>query len=111
MSKLMISLMAAAGIAYAGAAGAMNDTKTMSRDAYKAEKDKIEAQYKSDKDACKSQTGNAKDVSGFVLTKAPQKEQELIERALDEAEALADDMVAGKIAQAMNKLNGFKATL
>jgi len=62
MSKLLISLMAAAGIAYACAAGAMNDTKTMSRDAYKAEKDKIEAQYKADKDACKSQTGNTKDV-------------------------------------------------
>ncbi|HET8730026.1 MAG TPA: aminoacyl-tRNA hydrolase [Moraxellaceae bacterium] len=54
--------------------------------------------------------GNAKDVSGFVLTKAPQKEQELIERALDEAEALGDDIIAGKLAQAMNKLNGFKAT-
>lgn len=53
--------------------------------------------------------GTAKDVSGFVLTKAPQKEQELIERALDEAVSLSDDIVAGKIAQAMNKLNGFKA--
>lgn len=55
--------------------------------------------------------GTAKDVSGFVLTKAPAKEQELIERALDEAMALSDDMIAGKLAQAMNKLNGFKATL
>lgn len=55
--------------------------------------------------------GTAKDVSGFVLTKAPAKEQELIERALDEAVSLSDDMVAGKLAQAMNKLNGFKATL
>lgn len=54
--------------------------------------------------------GNAKDVSGFVLTKAPAKEQELIERALDEAVALSDDIIAGKLAQAMNKLNGFKAT-
>jgi hypothetical protein len=61
MSKLLISLMAAAGIAYAGAAAA-NDTNTMSRDAYKADKDRIEAQYKQEKDACKSQTGNAKDV-------------------------------------------------
>lgn len=55
--------------------------------------------------------GNAKDVSGFVLTKAPAKEQELIERALDEAVSLSDDMIAGKLAQAMNKLNGFKAAL
>lgn len=55
--------------------------------------------------------GSAKDVSGFVLTKAPAKEQELIERALDEAVSLSDDMIAGKLALAMNKLNGFKAAL
>ncbi|MGE5738458.1 MAG: hypothetical protein ACM34F_06170 [Betaproteobacteria bacterium] len=61
MSKLMISLLAAAGIAFAGAANAA-DTKTMSRDAYKADKDKIESQYKADKDQCKSMSGNAKDV-------------------------------------------------
>jgi len=61
MSKLMISLLAAAGIAFAGAAGAAND-KTMSRDAYKAEKDKIEAQYKSEKDKCSGLSGNAKDI-------------------------------------------------
>ena len=60
MSKLMISLLAAAGIAFAGAANAAD--KTMSRDAYKAEKDKIEAQYKADKDQCKSMSGNQKDV-------------------------------------------------
>lgn len=62
MSKLMISLMAAAGLAFAGAANAANDNTGMSRDAYKAEKDKIEATYKADKDACKGQSGNAKDV-------------------------------------------------
>ena len=61
MSKLMISLLAAAGIAFAGAANAA-DSKTMSRDAYKADKDKIEAQYKADKDRCGSMSGNAKDV-------------------------------------------------
>jgi len=61
MSKLMISLLAAAGIAFAGAAGAA-DNKTMSRDAYKADKDKIEAQYKVDKDRCGSMSGNAKDI-------------------------------------------------
>jgi len=61
MSKLMISLLAAAGIAFAGAANAA-DSKTMSRDAYKADKDKIEAQYKADKDRCSSLSGNAKDV-------------------------------------------------
>jgi hypothetical protein len=64
MTKRNSSLMAAAGIAIAGAAGAAGTTNgsTMSRDAYKAEKDKIEAQYKADKDACKPQTGNANDV-------------------------------------------------
>ena len=61
MSKLMISLLAAAGIAFAGAANAA-DSKTMSRDAYKADKDKIEAQYKADKERCGSMSGNAKDV-------------------------------------------------
>src|SRR6476619_2886136 len=61
MSKLMISLLAAAGIAFAGAANAA-DNKTMSRDAYKADKDKIAAQYKADKDQCKSMSGNAKDI-------------------------------------------------
>ena len=55
--------------------------------------------------------GTAKDVSGFVLTKAPAKEQELIECALDEAVSLSDDMITGKLVQAMNKLNGFKATV
>lgn len=55
--------------------------------------------------------GTARDVSGFVLTKAPAKEQELIERALDEAVALSDEMIAGQLARAMNKLNGFKAAL
>ena len=61
MSKLMISLLAAAGIAFAGAANAAG-TSTMSRDAYKADKDKIEAQYKADKAQCATMSGNAKDV-------------------------------------------------
>jgi hypothetical protein len=61
MSRLMISLLAAAGIAFAGAANAAN-TSGMSRDAYKADKDRIETQYKADKDHCSSMSGNAKDV-------------------------------------------------
>jgi len=56
----MISLMAAAGIAFAGASHAAD--KTMSRDAYKADKDKITAEYKSEKDHCSSMSGNAKDI-------------------------------------------------
>ena len=61
MSKLIISLLTAAGIAFAGAAGAADKT-TMSRDAYKADKDKIEAQHKTDRAQCSSLSGNAKDV-------------------------------------------------
>ena len=61
MSRLMISLLAAAGIAFAGAANAANPSG-MSRDAYKAEKDKIETQYKADKEHCGSMSGNAKDI-------------------------------------------------
>lgn len=60
MSKLMISLLAAAGIAFGSAASAA--PSTMSRDSYKAEKDKIEAHYKADKEHCTSMSGNAKDV-------------------------------------------------
>jgi len=61
MSKLLISLLAAAGIAFAGTAGAA-DNKTMSRDAYKAQENRVEAQYKAVKERCSSLTGNAKDV-------------------------------------------------
>lgn len=61
MSKLMISLLAAAGIAFAGTASAASPS-TMSRDSYKAENAKIEAQYKVDEEHCSSMSGNAKDV-------------------------------------------------
>ncbi|MGH8493015.1 MAG: aminoacyl-tRNA hydrolase [Moraxellaceae bacterium] len=53
--------------------------------------------------------GDAQKVSGFVLTKAPSSEQDLIDRAVNEALSQSDDMVAGKISLVMNKLNGFKA--
>jgi hypothetical protein len=58
MSKLMISLFTAAGIAFLGTAGAA----PISRDAYNAQKDRIEAAYKHEREACDSMTGNAKDV-------------------------------------------------
>ena len=61
MSKLMISLLAAAGIAYTGVAAAA-DNHGMSHDQYKAEKDRIESQYKADSAHCKSMKGNADDV-------------------------------------------------
>ena len=80
MSKLMISLLAAAGIAFAGAANAAG-SGTMSRDAYKADKDRIEAQYKADKAHCATLTGNAKDVC-----KAEAKGKEKVAKADLEAE-------------------------
>lgn len=58
MSKLLISLLAGAGIALAGAAQAA----PISKDAYSAENDRISATYKADKDACSKMSGNAKDV-------------------------------------------------
>lgn len=53
--------------------------------------------------------GDAKQVSNYVLGKAPSAEQDKIEAALDAAEALSDDLIAGKLAAVMSKLNGFKA--
>jgi uncharacterized protein (DUF342 family) len=79
MSKLMISLLAAAGIAFSGAAAAA-DNASMSRDQYKADKDRIEAQYKSDKDQCSSMKGNAGDVC-----KAEAKGKEKVAKAELEA--------------------------
>ena len=58
MSKLIISLIAGAGIALAGAAGAT----PIPKDAYNAQKDSITATYKADKETCAKLTGNAKDV-------------------------------------------------
>ena len=79
MSRLMISLLAAAGIAFSGAAAAADD-HGMSRDQYKAEKDRVESQYKADKDQCKSLKGNAEDVC-----KAEAKGKEKVAKADVEA--------------------------
>ena len=53
--------------------------------------------------------GDARQVLNHVLGKAPAGEQEKIEAALDAAEALSDDLIAGRLATVMNKLNGFTA--
>lgn len=45
-----------------GATGAAFAASGMSKDQYKAGKDRIEAQYKTDKSACEGMKGNAKDV-------------------------------------------------
>jgi hypothetical protein len=64
MSKLLLALMAAAGLTLAGAgqAATMSTHPTMSKDAHDAAYKSASEQYKADKDACKSMTGNAKDV-------------------------------------------------
>jgi len=67
MSKLMIALMAAAGLGACGASMAQmvapkNMATPMSKDTYAATKASADAQYKVDKDACASLSGNAKDI-------------------------------------------------
>ena len=63
-SKLLLALMAAAGLAVAGAGQAATSAQpgTMSKDAHDAAFKSAAAQYKIDNEACKSMTGNAKDV-------------------------------------------------
>ena len=54
------ALVAALGLGSVGSAFAAKDL--MARDAYKAEKDRIEAEYKASKEACNKLSGNAEDV-------------------------------------------------
>jgi hypothetical protein len=58
-SKPIAAALIALGLATAGTV--LADDK-MTRDAYKAEKDRIEAEYKAAREACSRQTGNAEDV-------------------------------------------------
>jgi hypothetical protein len=67
MSKLMIALIVAAGLGFAGSAAAqMYSPKTastpMSKENYAMARKNADAQYKIDKDACTSLSGNAKDI-------------------------------------------------
>jgi len=72
ISKTMIALFAAAGLAFAGGAAAQTtapNTAPMTRSSGTTDKNArdqaikaADAQYKSDKDACKSMSGNAKDI-------------------------------------------------
>ena len=77
MSKLMISLLVAAGLALAGCASqsqttGAKSTAPISKDAYDRAVSSAEAQYKVDKDACASRSGNAKDI---CLAEATGKEK------------------------------------
>lgn len=52
--------------------------------------------------------GDSSQVTGFVLGRAPQSEQSLIDQAIDEALRCTELMVTGDLAKAMNRINGFK---
>lgn len=54
--------------------------------------------------------GDRDQVTGFVLGKAPRSEQELIDRAIDEALRLRDTLLNGDLPRVMNQLNGFQAS-
>jgi hypothetical protein len=60
MKKQLIALSTMLMFAFAGAAGAADTT--MTKDAHKAAKDKIEEQAKADKKACDAMKDNAKDI-------------------------------------------------
>ena len=72
MTRLMVALLATAGLAFVGCAAQTPQTSApmtrpratapISKDAYDAAVKNAEAQYKSDKDACASRGGNAKDI-------------------------------------------------
>ena len=61
LNKTIAAMFAAASMGFASVALAATAT-TMSSDAYKAEKDRIDAAYKAEVAQCKSLGGNAKDV-------------------------------------------------
>lgn len=52
--------------------------------------------------------GSSSQVTGFVLGRAPQSEQSLIDQAIDEALRCTELIVTGDIAKAMNRINSFK---
>jgi len=68
MSKLMIALLATAGLAFGGCAAQVHTASTarpaapITKEAYDTQVKNAESQYKSDQDACKSRGGNAKDI-------------------------------------------------
>ena len=53
--------------------------------------------------------GSADKVSGFVLGKAPQKEQTMIDEAIDEALIATPGIISGSADKVMNRLHRFKA--
>lgn len=53
--------------------------------------------------------GDKNRVSGYVLGKAPQQEQSLIEAAIDEASRCTDILLKDGLSKAMNRLHSFDA--
>lgn len=53
--------------------------------------------------------GSSDKVTGFVLGKAPTKEQQLIDNILDEAISVLPELVTGNANKAMNQLHSYKA--
>lgn len=53
--------------------------------------------------------GHASQVSGYVLGKAPAKEQQMIDDAINEAIAILPDLLDGNSNKAMNRLHAFTA--
>lgn len=54
--------------------------------------------------------GSSDQVTGYVLGRAPQGEQQLIDQAIDKAASITSRLLAGETQKAMNELHGFKAT-
>lgn len=54
--------------------------------------------------------GSKEQVVGFVLNKAPQSEQQLIDQALDEAVRSTELIFSNDMTKAMHRLHSFKAT-
>ena len=70
------------------------------------------ANQKGFSDACAIGIGHPGDknrVTGHVLGKAPQKEQQQIEDAIDEATRCLEILVKDDLKKAMNRLHSFKA--
>lgn len=53
--------------------------------------------------------GSSDKVSDYVLSKAPNTEQQTIDAAIDEALSVFPSIAAGELGRAMNRLNAFKA--
>lgn len=54
--------------------------------------------------------GHASQVSGYVLGKAPQSEQQRIDDAIDEALKIVPELLSGNANKAMNRLHSFTAS-